>query len=283
MNRASPFLIGADALQAKLGAADLRIVDGSWYLPAQNRDGGAEFAAARIPGAVYFDINAVSDRASALPHMLAAPAEFAAAAGAMGIAETDDIVVYDGPGMFSSARVWWTFRVMGASRVRILAGGFDRWKAEGRPVETGAPREPEPVLFHARPDAARVSTIADIRANLKLGEALILDARSFARFTGHAPEPRPGLRSGHIPGARSLPFDQLVENGTLKDLDALREIFAAFPLDPSRQAITTCGSGVTAAIISLALESIGHPNHALYDGSWAEWGQAEDAPVATWE
>lgn len=283
MRQTNPFMISAEQLAARLGAPDLKILDGSWYLPAQNRDGRAEFLAERIPGAVYFDIDAESDPGTGLPHMLPTPQAFAAAAGALGIGESDDIVVYDGPGLFSSARVWWTFRVMGAKRVRILAGGFDRWKQDGFPVETGEPRPPQPAVFHAAFDAGKVRSTADIRANLKIGEALILDARPFGRFTGEVPEPRPGLRSGHIPGSRSLPYDQLVADGTLKDLDSLREIFATFPLEPGRQAVTTCGSGVTAAIISLALESVGHANHALYDGSWAEWGQADDAPVATWE
>lgn len=283
MSDKSPFVISADDLQARLGEANLRIVDGSWYLPAQERDGRAEYEASRIPGAVFFDLDAISDHSSPLPHMLASPADFAAAAGAMGISEDSDIVVYDGPGLFSCARAWWNFRVMGAKSVRILEGGFDRWKADGRPVETGAPPPATPASFTPQFDPSRVRSQADIRANLKLGESLVLDARPFGRFTGELPEPRPGLRSGHIPGSRSLPADQFSEDGKLKDIKSLKEIFESVPVQPGRHAITTCGSGVTAAIITLALESIGHTANSLYDGSWADWGQADDAPVATWE
>ncbi|HSO46675.1 MAG TPA: 3-mercaptopyruvate sulfurtransferase [Rhizobiaceae bacterium] len=279
----SQFFIGADELQARLGSAGLRIVDGSWYLPAQNRDAAAEYAAARIPGAVRFDIDAVSDKTSSLPHMLPNPEEFAKVAGAMGISETDEIVVYDGPGVFSSARVWWTFRVMGTQNVRILEGGFDRWKAAGRPVETGAPQTPTPAIFTPSFDAARVTAIDTIRENVHSSRALILDARPQGRFTGAVPEPRPGLRSGHVPGSKSLPADTLVSDGKLKDINELQQLFKDVSLEANRPVITSCGSGVTAAIISLALETVGHKNHSLYDGSWAEWGKADDAPVARWE
>ncbi|MCG6859226.1 MAG: sulfurtransferase [Salaquimonas sp.] len=283
MSEPRPFTVAPDELQARLGEPNLRIVDGSWYLPVQGRDGRAEFDAGRIPGAVYFDLDAISDQASPLPHMLATPGAFAAAIGAMGISETNDIVVYDGPGLFSSARVWWNFHVMGAKSVRVLDGGFDLWKAQGRPVENGAPKPHEPAVFNTEFDSGRVRSIADIRANLKLGEQLILDARPYGRFTGEEPEPRPGLTSGHIPGAQSMPAHIFSVDGRLKDIAELKEMFAANALKPGRHAITSCGSGVTAAIISLALETIGHSENSLYDGSWAEWGQAENAPVATWE
>lgn len=277
-----PFTITQQELSERLDNADLRVIDGSWYLPAQNRDAKVEFAKARIPGAVYFDIDAVSDQTSDLPHMLADPQTFGAAAGAMGISETDDIVVYDGPGMFSSPRVWWMFRIMGAKRVRVLDGGFDRWQAAGLPVETADAAQPQPASFAATLNADAVTNMDAIRAGLKSGEAQILDARSFERFSGQAPEPRPGLRSGHIPGSRSLPFQRLTEEGSLKNISALKEIFEEFSLE-GRPAITTCGSGVTAAVISLALETVNHPAHALYDGSWAQWGAAEEVPVARWE
>ncbi|MCB1428182.1 MAG: 3-mercaptopyruvate sulfurtransferase [Nitratireductor sp.] len=282
MSEKSRFVIAGDEVQQMLASARVRLVDGSWYLPAQNRDAKAEFMAARIPGAVRFDIDEISDRSSALPHMLPTPENFGAAMGALGISEDDDIIVYDGPGMFSAARVWWNLRVMGAKSVRILEGGFDRWQMDGRPVETGAPKSPEPALFKAVLDADRVRGIADMRANLKSGNAQVLDARPFARFCGTAPEPRPGLRSGHIPGSQPVPATELFSDGKLKPLDELREVFNGVALAMDRPAITTCGSGVTAAVISLALESIGHTDHSLYDGSWAEWGQAEDAPVAQW-
>lgn len=275
-------LINAGELESQLGSPGLRLVDASWYLPAQKRDGRGEYEAERIPGAVYFDIDAVADKSTGLPHMLPSPEAFASAVGAMGIAETDDIVVYDGPGIFSSARAWWTFRVMGAKNVRILAGGFDRWKAAGRPVETGAPQPPAPAIFRAAIDAARVASIDDIRAAIDTGRTQILDARPFGRFCGIEPEPRAGLRSGHMPGAQSLSWDRLVRDGSLRPAGELAEILRELAVSSSRRAITSCGSGVTAAIVSLALTACGHDNHALYDGSWAEWGAAENAPVAQW-
>lgn len=275
-------MISADDLEAALGSPDLRIVDASWYLPAQQRDGRAEYAAARIPGAVYFDIDEIADKSTGLPHMLPSPDVFAKAAGAMGISQDDDIVCHDGLGVFSCARAWWTFRVMGAKRVRILAGGFDRWKAAGRPVETGAPARPEPAAFEPAFDAGRVAPIEVIRQAIDDGRTQILDARPFRRFCGIDPEPRAGLRGGHMPGAQSLPWDTLVRDGALKPLEELREILRPLAVSPARPVVTTCGSGVTAAIISLALETVGHPRHALYDGSWSEWGQAQDAPVAVW-
>ncbi len=277
------FFINADELQARIGAPDLRIVDASWYLPAHGRDGRAEFEAARIPGAVFFDIDAISDKTSDLPHMLASPAQFAAAVGALGISETDDIVVYDALGLLSAPRVWWNFRIMGARSVRILSGGFDRWRAADRPVETGAPHIPQPAVFNAAFQPGRVASLDDMRANIKSSRVLVLDARSFGRFAGTDPEPRAGLASGHIPGSKSLPWETLVADGELKDIDTLRELFRAVSLDESRPVITTCGSGVSAAILTLALECLGHEQNALYDGSWTEWGSTEDAPVARWE
>ena len=277
-----PHTIDPQTLAGLLGSDDLRLVDGSWYLPAQNRDAIQEFAAARIPGAVYFDIDAISDRTSDLPHMLPDADAFGAAVGALGISETDNIVVYDGPGVFSAARVWWMFRIMGAERVRVLDGGFDGWRAAGLPVESGDAASPKSADFKARLQRDAVTDMDTIRAGLKTGDAQILDARSFERYAGQAPEPRPGLRSGHIPGSRSLPFQRLTEDGRLKDISDLKEIFAEYSL-ADRPVITSCGSGVTAAVISLALETVGHPSHSLFDGSWAQWGAAPDVPVARWE
>lgn len=277
------FFITADELQARLGAPELRIVDASWYLPAHGRDGRAEFEAARIPGAVFFDIDAISDKTSSLPHMLASPAQFAAAVGALGISESDDIVIYDCLGLLSAPRAWWNFRIMGARSVRILSGGFDRWRAAGRPVETGAPGTPVPAVFNAAFQPEKVASFADMKANIGSSRVLVLDARSFGRFAGNDPEPRPGLASGHIPGSKSLPWETLVADGRLKDIDTLRELFRAVSLEQGRPVVTTCGSGVSAAILTLALECLGHEQNALYDGSWAEWGSAKDAPVARWE
>ena len=279
----NPFLVSREELAASLGRPDLRIVDASWYLPAMGRDGKAEFQASRVPGAVYFDIDAIADHSTGLPHMLPAPGEFAAAMGAMGISESDDIVVYDGPGIFSCARAWWTFRVMGARRVRVLSGGFDGWKAAGLPVETGEPPARTPAQFNPVFQPERVRDFNQMLGNLKRGDTIVLDARPFGRFTGKEPEPRPGLRSGHMPGARSLPWQEVVRDGTLLPLPELRKILLDADAKPGRHVTTTCGSGVTAAILSLALESIGHHDHSLYDGSWAEWGAREDAPVAQWK
>jgi thiosulfate/3-mercaptopyruvate sulfurtransferase len=276
------FIIAPQALADQLDASDIRIVDASWYLPAHMRDGKAEYLAARIPGAVYFDIDKISDTASPLPHMLPSPENFVNSVGALGISENDDIVVYDGPGLFSCARAWWMFRVMGASRVRILDGGIDNWRNAGLPVETGPAASPKPAVFNADFDASRVKAIAEIRANVKSGAALVLDARPFGRFAGTVSEPRPGLRSGHIPGSRSLPAIELVRDGRLKGDEELRELLSETGLRDGQEAITSCGSGVTAAVISLALEVVGHRPHALYDGSWSEWGQADNAPVAQW-
>jgi thiosulfate/3-mercaptopyruvate sulfurtransferase len=277
---ATPYLVSPEDLSDRLGAADLSVIDASWYLPAQNRDAKAEFAAAHVPGAVFFDHDAVVDPASALPHALPPAEVFAAAAGTLGIAETDEIVVYDGLGLFSAPRAWWLFRTFGAGNVRILDGGFPAWTAAGLPTESGASRI-SPKRFRAafRDDA--VASFAAMRRYVEAGDVAIADARSAERFEGSAPEPRAGVRSGHMPGARSLPFGNLAENGRLKSPDALRAAFAQAGIDPDAPVVTSCGSGITAAVINLALESLGNAGSRLYDGSWTEWGSAADTPVAT--
>lgn len=264
-------------------APRLRLVDASWYLPAMNRDGRAEYERHRIPTAQFFDIDAIADTSTDLPHMLPEPDVFARAVGEMGIGETDDIIIYDGPGLFSSARVWWTFRTMGARNVRILAGGMDGWIAAGLPVETGPPTANEPASFKAGFDPEKVRDHARMLANVRKGESLVLDARPFARFTGEAPEPRPGLKSGHMPGARSLPSSELVRDGRLLPQDELVSRLRIAGVRQGRHVTTSCGSGVTAAILSLALETIGHDAHSLYDGSWADWGSREESPLAIWK
>ena len=281
MTDRSAFFISTEALAAKLGSPTLRLVDASWYLPAMNRNATAEYEAVRIPGAVRFDIDAVADTSIPLPHMLPSAAAFAEAVGAMGISETDEIVVYDGAGLFSAPRVWWTFRLFGATNVRILDGGLPKWKAEGRPLDTAAPAAPNAAIFAAKLDAARVVNLHDVVGILAEGSATVVDARPAERFRGDAPEPRPGVRAGHMPGAKSVPASTVVADGRLADEATLRAAFAE--VDLAKPIVTSCGSGVTAAILWLALETLGTPRArlALYDGSWSEWGVAEGTAVVT--
>lgn len=280
MAQDSPFTIDADWLESRLGTPGLSVVDASWYLPAQKRDARAEYEAAHIPGAVFLDQDLVSDPDSPLPHTLATPQRFAQYVGPMGISADDTIVVYDGPGFFSAPRAWWMFRVMGVFQVYVLDGGFDRWKAEGRPV-TAEPTKIAPNVFHADFDASRVASLEDMRRIVGSGERQIADARSPGRFAGAEPEPRAGIRPGHMPGARNVPASALSENGELLPKERLREIIEGAGIDLSKPVVTSCGSGITAAVITLALETLGHGDNKLYDGSWTEWGGLADTPVAT--
>jgi thiosulfate/3-mercaptopyruvate sulfurtransferase len=273
-------LVEPDWLKERLGRPGVKVVDASWYLPAQNRDARAEFLAGHIPGAVYFDIDEISDRSSDLPHMLPGTAAFEAAAGALGLSERDTIVVYDGMGLFSAARVWWMLRTFGTIDVHLLNGGLPAWKAAGYPLEPG---EAHPALatFRARFDPGVVADFEAVVTALK-GSATVVDARSAPRFRGESPEPRAGVRAGHMPGARNAHYEGLLDGrGRLRTPEEIRKIFQNAGVDLSRPAITTCGSGVTAATLLLALEEIGKTDVRLYDGSWSEWGSRPDAPVAT--
>lgn len=276
-------LISVEDLASRLGEPGLRILDASWFLPAEGRSGREEFGRERIPGAAFFDIDAVSDTSVDLPHMLPPPAVFAEAAKTLGLGPDVEIVVYDSFGIRSAARVWWTLRVMSLEHVRVLDGGLRAWKAAGLPLETGAPGPPPQALARVRFDPARLRDRRDVAAALATGSAQVVDARGAPRFRGEAPEPRPGLRSGHMPGARNLPFDRLLtDDGRLKPPEVLAELFRDAGVDLARPVIATCGSGVTASVLALALEVLGAPA-AVYDGSWAEWGLEDGGDVATGE
>lgn len=273
-------LVSTAWLAAHLDDPDLRVLDASWYLPDMGRDGRAEYDAAHIPGARFFDIDEIADTRSDLPHMAPPPEKFVSRMRAMGVGDGHQVVVYDGMGLFSAARVWWTFRLMGKADVAVLDGGFPKWRAEGHPVEDLPPVVRDRHMTVQR-QAHLVKDVTQVAAAAKLADHEILDARSPGRFRGDEPEPRAGLRSGHVPGARNVHYRSLLnDDGTMKDEAGLRAVFAAAGVDLSKPAITSCGSGVTAAIINLALERLGHRNHALYDGSWAEWGMYPDLKAA---
>lgn len=271
--------VSTDWLAAHLDDPEVQIVDASWYMPNAGRDGRAEFLEGHIPGAIFFDIDAIADTSSGLPHMLPDAAKFGEMVGALGISSQTTIVVYDEHGLFSAPRAWWTLKVMGAHEVKILEGGGPKWRAEGRPLAAGEAGV-APARFEARLDADAVVDFERVLAASNVGDQIV-DARGSARFTGEAPEPRAGLKSGHIPGSRSLPFDKLIENGTLKSDAELEKAIREAGIDPSRPVITSCGSGVTASVLALALDTIGARKVALYDGSWSEWGGRDDAPVET--
>ncbi len=274
-------LVSTDWLAEHLGEAGLVVLDGSWHMPAEGRDAKAEYAAAHVPGAVFFDIDAISDHTSPLPHMLPAPPAFATAVRRLGVGDGSTVVVYDTVGIMSAPRVWWSLRAMGHARVFVLDGGLPKWTSEGHPVEAGW-REAEHGEFKAHPAPGLIADFEAVRAALASGEAQVVDARAAARFRGETPEPRPGLRAGHMPGAKNVPWSQLVAaDGHLAAPAQLMAAFETAGVDPGEAIITTCGSGITAAILALALARLGREDVAVYDGSWSEWGARADTPVAT--
>lgn len=279
---AKNWIVETEWLAEHMNAPDLIVLDGSWHLPTENRDPKQEYLAEHIPGAMFFDIDDLSDEKSTLPHMLPSTVKFASRMKKMGIGDGMRIVVYDADGIYSAARVWWTFCAMGHNDVAVLNGGLKKWKAEGRPTEDGMPIKRSERHYTPRQNTELIRDVDDMRALLRSHAEQIVDARSPGRFTGTEPEPRAGLRGGHIPGARNVFYgDMLNPDGTFKTREELAKVFAAAGVDIMKPAVTTCGSGVTAAIVSLGLAVLGHVNVPVYDGSWAEWGQDNGLPVET--
>jgi thiosulfate/3-mercaptopyruvate sulfurtransferase len=273
-------LVSTTWLAAHLGEPDLVVVDASWYLTAMQRDAKREYQAGHIPGAVFWDLDALSDQGSPLPHMLSDSQTLAREVGALGIGAADRVVVYDASGVnLSAPRIWWTLKVAGHDAVAVLDGGLGRWKAEGRALEQGWARR-APARFTARFRPELIRSLDELRAALGSGAWQLLDARTRGRFEGTEPEPRPGLRGGHLPGARNLPFTELVDpQGLLLPPDELRRRYRAAGVDLSRPVVTSCGSGVTACALALGLDLLGAQHYAVYDGSWSEWGRAEGPPI----
>jgi thiosulfate/3-mercaptopyruvate sulfurtransferase len=275
-------LVSTEWLAGQLGIPDLVVLDATKYLPNEPKDGLAEFLAAHIPGAQYFDVDAFADPDTDLPHMIPSPGRFAKLIGALGVSNATRVVFYDQKGLSSAARGWWLMGLFGHDHAAVLDGGLPKWVREGRSVEHGEPKPASPATF--RPDfrAAMVRGIGDVLRNVQTQTDLLLDARAAARFSGEQPEPRAGMRSGHIPGSRSLPYTDLLNpDGTFRDPVALRARFAQAGADGSRAVVTSCGSGVTACVLALGMRLAGLPEGAVYDGSWSEWGGRPDTPIAT--
>jgi thiosulfate/3-mercaptopyruvate sulfurtransferase len=275
-------LVTTEWLAGELGAPDLVVFDATYYLPNEGKDGRTEFRKAHIPAARFFDIDQVADPDTDLPHMVPTPGRFAKLMATLGVSNSSRVVFYDQKGLASAARGWWLMGLFGHHQAAVLDGGLPKWQREGRPVEAGEPPAPAPAQF--RPDyrPTRVRGIGDLLQNLSDGRELVLDARAAGRFTGEVPEPRAGMRSGHIPGARNLAYGELLNpDGTLRPAQQLRTRLAEAGADGTRPVVTSCGSGVSACILTLGMVLAGLPEGAVYDGSWSEWGGRADTPVAT--
>lgn len=278
----SKWIVDTEWLAARLESPDLIVLDGSMHLPTSGRNARAEYAAEHIPEALFFDIDEIADKKNPLPHMLPSTAQFASQVKKMGIGDGSQIVVYDTEGLYSAARVWWMFRTMGHDDVAILNGGLKKWKAEGRPLTDEPPRLRQPRHFTPRFNSALVRDADDVKALIGHATTQIIDARAAQRFAGSVPEPRAGLRSGHIPSSRNVPFTTLLNaDGTLKDEAELREVFTKAGIDINRPVVASCGSGVTAGVVAFALAMLSRPDAAVYDGSWTEWGARADLPIET--
>jgi thiosulfate/3-mercaptopyruvate sulfurtransferase len=275
-------VVSTQWLEERLAAPDIAVIDASWHLPAAKREAKAEFLKEHIPGAQFFDIDDLSDSSSPLPHMLPSADKFSSRMKKLGIGDGKKVIAYDTAGLFSAARAWWMFRVFGHDDVAVLDGGFPKWKAEGRSIEEGPPERPQERHFSARLQSMMVRDRNDVLTAVRTGGAQIADARSPGRFAGAEPEPRRGIRPGHMPGAVNIHYTTLLRpDGTLKSPGEIAGVFAAAGVDVKKPVITSCGSGITAAILSLGLTLIGAKDHALYDGSWSEWGTASDTAVET--
>ncbi len=278
----SDHLVSTAWLADRLSAPDIVVLDATWHLPTSGRNARAEFLEAHIPGARFFDIDDISDSSSPYPHMLPAAEKFSSRMRRMGVGDGKKVVVYDTYGIYSAPRAWWTFRVFGKDDVAVLDGGFLKWRQEGRPVESGEPTQPQERHFTARVQSMLVRDSGEVAEISRRGAVQIADARSPGRFAGIEPEPRVGVRSGHVPGARNVPFGRLVNpDGTMKSPDMLADVFRQSGIDPAKPIVAYCGSGVTAAIVDLALAAIGSHDHSVYDGSWAEWGSRAELPLKT--
>jgi thiosulfate/3-mercaptopyruvate sulfurtransferase len=274
-------LVSTAWLAERLGSDEMRVVDATWFMPGEPRTGAEAYAEGHIPGSVFFDIDAIADRATDLPHMLPPADAFAEAAGAVGLRRDLITVVYDGQGIFSAPRVWWTLRTMGFPEVFVVDGGLPKWRAEGRPLETATP-QPRPATIEPAFDPSLVVDLDEVQGVLAAGAAQVLDARSAARFRGETPEPRAGLRGGHMPGARNVPWNSLINaDGTMKAAADLKTAFEGAGVDLEAPLVTTCGSGVSAALLALALARLGREDVAVYDGSWTEWAGRADTPVVS--